>query len=244
MKISIITLFPNMIDCFMNESIVKRAQEKKIVEINIINLRDFAVDDYGSVDDRPYGGGPGMILRVDVLYKAIQKVKNQRVHLRQGYGAQEKVKEADQKSKIVLTSAQGKTYNQQKAREYAELNHLILIAGHYEGVDERILDYVDEEISLGDFIMTGGEIVSCAIADSVVRLLKGTLKKADASRIESFSLVEGNTLLEYPQYTRPEIFMGKRVPDILLSGNHEKINLWRQKKSLTGTKKKRPDLLR
>jgi tRNA (guanine37-N1)-methyltransferase len=223
MKISIITLFPKMISGFFEESIVKRAVEKKLVEIEIINLRDFAIDDYGTVDDRPYGGGAGMILRVDVIHKAISKIKNQ-------------------KSKIVLTSPKGKIFDQKKAQGYSQLDHLIIIAGHYEDVDVRILDYVDEEVSMGDFILTGGEIPASAIVDSIVRLIPGVLKKDKATINESFN-INDKKILEYPQYTRPEEFMGKKVPEVLLKGDHKKIEKWREEKAIEETKLKRPDLL-
>jgi len=228
MKISIITLFPNMVSGFFNESIVKRACKKKLVKINLINLRDFAINKYGQVDDRPYGGGAGMIIRVEPVYNAIQSLN---------------LKKKDKKSKIVLTSAKGKVFNQEKAKEYSKLENLVLIAGHYEGVDERVLKYVDEEISIGDFILTGGEIVASAITDSVVRLLKGVLKKEEAVKDESFSKRKGQKLLEYPQYTRPEEFKGHKVPEILLSGNHNKIDEWKMKKAYEETKTKRKDLL-
>lgn len=248
MKISIVTLFPKMIEGFFNESIVKRAQEKKLVEIETVDLRRFAKDKRGSVDDRPYGGGAGMVLRVepivDVL-KSTLKIPN---------------------SKIILTSAKGKQFDQTKAREYSKLDHLILISGHYEGVDERVLDYVDEEISLGDFVLTGGEVAVSAIVDCVVRLIPGVLKKEEAPEKESFFTVPIDeliklvgedkqllklkkrgkkkvTLLEYPHYTRPEEFMGKKVPEVLLSGNHQEIEKWRIKKAFEETLKKRQDLL-
>ena len=222
MKISIITLFPKMISGFFEESIVKRAMTKKLVEIEIINLRDFAIDDYGTVDDRPYGGGVGMILRVDVIHKAISKIKNR-------------------KSKIVLTSPKGKVFDQKKAQEYSKLDHLIIISGHYEDVDARVQDFVDEEISMGDFILTGGEIPASAIVDSVVRLIPGVLKKEQATISESFN-INGKKILEYPQYTRPEEFMGKKVPEVLLNGDHKKIEEWRTEKALEETEEKRPDL--
>jgi tRNA (guanine37-N1)-methyltransferase len=256
MKISVITLFPKMISGFFDESIIKRAQEKKLVEIELINLRDFAIDDYGTVDDRPYGGGAGMILKVDVIHKALTKVKSQK----------SKVKITSQKSKVILTSAKGITFNQQLAINYSQLNHLIIIAGHYEGVDERVLNYVDEEVSLGDFVMTGGEIAASAIVDSIIRLIPSVLKKDTATKIESYfdvsihriidiigkdkRLIELKNkgvktikLLEYPQYTRPEIFNNKKVPGILLSGDHKKIEDWQIKKAFEETLKKRPDLL-
>jgi tRNA (guanine37-N1)-methyltransferase len=257
MKISIITLFPKMIASFFEESIVKKAKEKGLVEIELINLRDFAVDSYGTVDDRPYGGGAGMVLRSDVLYKAIKQIKNKN----------EKRKMTMKNEKIVLTSPKGKVFNQEKAREYAKLNHLVIITGHYEGVDERVFNFVDEEVSLGDFVMTGGEITAAAITDAVCRLVPGVLKKEKATEIESFfevSLeklievvgedeilkklkekgVKKVKLLEYPQYTRPEDFLGFKVPKILLSGNHKEIEIWRLKKAYEETKKKRGDLLR
>lgn len=222
-KISIITLFPKMIKGFFEESIVKRAIDKKLVEIEYVNLRDFAVNNYGSVDDRPYGGGAGMLLRVEPIYNAIQKVKSKK-----------------SKVKVILTSAKGKLFDQKKAIKYSKLNHLIIIAGHYEGVDERVLEYIDEEISLGDFVMTGGEIAVAAIVDAVVRLVPHVLKKSEATKLESFS----NNLLEYPQYTRPESFKGKKVPKVLLSGNHKEIEEWRIKEAYKQTLKKRKDLLR
>ena len=234
MKISIITLFPKMIEGFLYESILKRAQEKKLVEIEIVNLRDFAIDDYGSVDDRPYGGGVGMVLRVDVIYKALSYVKT---------SSFAKASADKQMLKVILTSARGKTYNQQITQNYSKLEHIIIIAGHYEGVDERVLEYVDEEISVGDYVLTGGELPACIIADSVIRLIPGVLKKEEATQLESFSNIDGNTLLEYPQYTRPEEFMGEKIPGILLSGNHNEIEKWRITQSKKITKKRRPDLL-
>ena len=221
-----------MISGFFEESIVKRAVEKKLVEIEIINLRDFAIDDYGTVDDRPYGGGAGMILRVDVLHKAISKIKNQR----------SKIQIKDQKEKTILTSPKGKIFDQKKAQEYSKTDHLIIIAGHYEDVDARTLDFIDEEISMGDFVLTGGEIPASAIVDSVVRLIPGVLKKDQATKNESFNF-NNKKILEYPQYTRPEEFMGKKVPEILLKGDHKRIEVWRTEKSLEETRKKRPDLL-
>ena len=229
MKITILTLFPKMISGFFEESIIKRAQDKKLVEIEIINLRDFAIDNYGTVDDRPYGGGAGMILRIEPLFKAIQFVKSKQI-------PNSKIQ------KVVLTSAKGKQFNQEKAINYSKLDNLIIIAGHYEGVDERVLNYVDEEVSLGDFIMTGGEIPASAIVDSVVRLIPGVLKKNEAVKNESFN-IDGKKLLEYPQYTRPEIFDNKKVPSILLSGDHKKIKDWQIKKAYEETIRKRKDLL-
>ena len=237
MKISIITLFPKMISGFFDESIVKRAQDKKLVEIEIINLRDFAIDDYGTVDDRPYGGGAGMILRIEPIYKATQSAISNFKFL-----ISNKISNSKIKTKIILTSPKGKAFDQKKAQEFSQLDHLVIIAGHYEDVDARVLDYVDEEVSMGDFILTGGEIPATAIVDSIVRLIPGVLKKDQAAKNESFNLND-QKLLEYPQYTRPEEFMGKKVPEILLKGDHKKIEKWQMEKALEETRKKRSDLL-
>ena len=235
MKIFIITLFPKMIEGFFNESIIKRAVEKKLVEIELINLRDFAIDDYGTVDDRPYGGGAGMILRVDVIYKSISKITNDKLQITK--------KTLNSKSqKIILTSPKGKLFDQKKAEEYSKLDNLVIIAGHYEDVDARVSDFVDEEVSMGDFVLTGGEIPAAAIVDSVVRLIPGVLKKDDATKNESFN-INGKKILEYPQYTRPEEFMGKKVPEVLLSGDPKKINKWQEEQAIIETRKKRPNLL-
>ena len=251
MKIIVITLFPQMVWGFLQESILKRAQRKGAVEIEVVNLRDFALNAYGTVDDRPYGGGAGMVMRVDVLAQAIVNVKTQ---------------SASRRTKIILTSAKGKTFTQAKAQDLAKLDHLIIIAGHYEGVDARVMKYVDEEISIGDFVLTGGEIPAAFIIDSIVRLLPGVLKKAEATQEESFYKVSvdelisvvGKTeilsklqkhsikvvqLLEYPHFTRPEEFEGIKVPKELLSGDHEKIRTYRLKKAYEETVQKRPDLL-
>ena len=205
MKISIITLFPKMIDGFFKESIVKRAMEKKLVE------------------------------RVEPIYKALSKIFNFQFSI-----FNKKIK--NPKSKILLTSAKGKQFNQKKAQEYSKFDQLIIIAGHYEGVDERVLDFIDEEVSMGDFILTGGEIPAAAIVDSVVRLIPGVLKKEQATLQETFS-IKGENLLEYPQYTRPEIFNKLKVPKVLTGGNHQEIEKWRLEMAKKETKKKRPDLL-
>ena len=204
MKIDILTLFPNMFDGFLNESIIKRAREKGLVEINIINIRDFTPYKNGQVDDYGYGGGAGMVLMCEPVYNAINSVK-------------------DNNSKIILTSPRGKTFNQQKAIELKNESHLIIICGHYEGFDERILNFVDEEISIGDFVLTGGEIPSMAMVDSITRLIDGVISKES---LDSESFDDG--LLDYPVYTKPREFMGLEVPEVLLSGNHKKINEYRQ----------------
>lgn len=202
-------------------SILKKAQQRDILSIEYINIRDFATDNYKSVDDHPYGGGVGMVLRVDVIDRAIQKSKIK-----------------SQKSKVILLDPQGTPYTQKKARALSKLDHLILVCGHYEGVDERIRGLVDEEISIGDYVLTGGEIPAMAVVDSVVRLIPDVLRE-DATLHESFE----RPVLEYPQYTRPETYKGKRVPGILLSGNHKTIATWRREQSLKRTKERRPDLL-
>lgn len=226
MKITIITLFPEVFSPFLNFSILKRAQEKKLVEFELVNLREFGEGKYKTVDDRPFGGGVGMILKADVLAESIKKIAS---HLSSG------------KSKIILTSASGIPYKQEKAKELSQINHLVIVCGHYEGVDQRFVDkYVDEEVSMGDYVLTGGEIPAMIIVDSVTRLIPGVLEKDEAYLKESFE----NNLLEHPQYTRPQNFEGLEVPKILLSGNHQQIEEWRKQKSLERTRNKRPDLLK
>lgn len=225
MKISIITLFPEMFIPVLNSSILGRAQKKGLVEFELINLRDFGNGRHQIVDGRPYGGGAGMVLRADILAKAVQSVKSK-----------------GKSEKIILTSASGKPYKQKMALEFSGLDHLIIVCGHYEGVDQRFIDkYVDEEISIGDYVLTGGEIPTMAIVDSVTRLIPGVLEKKEATEKESFSDPE---LLEHPQYTRPEEFEGLKVPEVLTSGNHQEIDKWRVEKSLEITKKVRPELLK
>lgn len=236
MKIDILTLFPKMFAGPFAESIVKRGQEKGLVEIKIHNLRNWAIDKRGTVDDKPYGGGTGMILMVKPIFEALESLKVKR-------------------QKVILLSPRGKVWQQKKAQEYSKLERLILICGHYEGVDERLKKFIDEEISIGDYILTGGEIPAMAVVDSIVRLIPGVLEKPEATKDESFSnsqfaclparqTIRNSQLLEYPQYTHPENFQGLKVPKILLSGNHQKIAEWRRKKALEITKKNRPDLLK
>jgi len=222
MKITILTLFPEMFLGPFSESIIKRAVEKKLVEIELVNIRDFGLGRHKTVDDTPYGGGKGMIIRVDVLSSAIEKVKQKN----------------EKKSKVVLMSPHGKTFNQTQALKLSKLKHLILVCGHYEGVDARVDKFIDEKISIGDFIVTGGEIPAMLIVDSIVRLTKGVLKEGVTSS-ESFS-----KLLEYSQYTKPSVFKNLKVPQVLLSGNHKKIEEYRKKESQDLTEKLRPDLIR
>ena len=214
MKITILTLFPEMFVGPFNYSIIKRAQQNNLVDIEIVNIRDFGLGRHSVVDDRPYGGGKGMLLRVDVLERAINEIKEKN----NSYGTQ----------RIVLMDPDGSTFNQSKAKYYSNINHLILICGHYEGVDERIKAFIDEEISIGDFITTGGEIPAIIITDAVIRLVKDVLKDGVTDE-ESFSLMNNDEIkLEQPQYTRPEVFKEMHVPSILLSGNHKNIQNWKK----------------
>lgn len=205
MVYDIVSLFPEMFSGVFDQSIIKRAQNKGLVNINLHNLRDYAVDDRGTVDDRPYGGGVGMVLMVEPIFKALQKIKS---------------------SRVVLLDPRGTRFTQAKAKEFAQLDQLTLICGRYEGVDERVREHLaNESISIGDYVLTGGEIPTMVLVDAVTRLIPGVLEKVDATKFESFS--EGNNL-EHPQYTRPEEFNGWKVPDVLLSGNHGKIEEWRK----------------
>ncbi len=230
MKITILTLFPQMFEGIFSESIIKHAISKGVVEIDVVNFRDFAEDKHQVVDDTPYGGGAGMVLKVDVMDKAIiqSKVVSQK---------------SSGKERTILMTPQGKPFDQDKAHELAKLDNIVLVCGHYEGFDERIREHlVDEEISLGDFVLSGGEIPAMAIADAVVRLIPGALGKDKSAEDETFS-IDGKRLLEYPQYTRPVEYKGWKVPDVLLSGNHAEIDKWRKEQAIERTKKKRPELL-
>ena len=220
MRFDVLTLFPEMY-APLKESIIKRAQENGKIEINIVNIRDFSKDKHQKVDDTPYGGGAGMIIRPDVVYDAYKSLKND-------------------DAKVIYLSPQGKTLNQQKVIELSKEENLILLCGHYEGIDQRVLDeIVDEEISIGDYILTGGELPSMVLIDAISRNVDGVLNN-ESIEDESFN----NNLLEYPQYTRPEIFLDKKVPEVLISGHHENIHKWREEKKIEITKKKRPDLLK
>ncbi|PIV00196.1 tRNA (guanosine(37)-N1)-methyltransferase TrmD [Candidatus Shapirobacteria bacterium CG03_land_8_20_14_0_80_39_12] len=238
MEIDILTLFPAMFKGPFDESILRRAQDKSLVQITIYNLRRWTDDKRGTVDDRPYGGGVGMVMMAAPIVKAIEEVKRQKL----------KGKSASQNLKVILLSPRGKVWKQEMALEYSKFDHLILICGHYEGVDERVREFIDEEISIGDYVLTGGEIPSMAIVDSIVRLIPGVLEKPDATNFESFSKSlnpsQSKSLLEYPQYTHPEDFRGLKVPSVLLSGDHGEIEKWRNEKALEITKKNRPDLIK
>jgi len=214
LKIDVLTLFPEMFTGPFSASIIKRAQSKGLLEINVHNLRNWGEGKRSDVDDRPYGGGVGMVLRVDILDRALHDLKS-------------KIK--NEKSKVILLDATGERYTQQKARELSKADHLILIAGHYEGVDHRVHEeLVDEVISIGDYVLTGGEIPSMVLTDSIIRLIPGVLGKDESSVDESH---KEPGYLEYPQYTRPEKYKKWNVPKVLLSGNHKEIEKWRKEKS-------------
>jgi len=222
MRFDVLTLFPEMF-VPVKSSILGRAERNNLIEINLINFREFSTDPKRHVDDCPYGGGAGMVIKPEPVYDAYRFIIDQ----------------LEYKPKLIYLSPQGKTLNQEMARKLAKEEHLILLCGHYEGIDQRVLDeIVDEEISVGDYVLTGGELPAMILIDAISRNVNGVLD--DESLVdESFN----NHLLEYPQYTRPEIFMGKRVPEVLLSGHHANIEKWRREKSLEITKMKRPDLL-
>jgi len=229
MRIDIITLFPELFEGLKTHSIVGRAIGNGKIELATHNLRDWAGDKYKSVDDHPYGGGPGMVLRFDVLFNALRDVKSIL-----------KSQISNSQIKTILLTPQGQVYKQKMAQDLAKETNLILICGHYEGFDHRVHEHlVDEIISIGDYILTGGEIPAMVVIDAVVRLLPGVLEKEEATSLESFS----EKLLEYPQYTRPEEYKGWKVPKVLLSGNHKEIEKWRKEMALEKTKKVRPDLL-
>lgn len=237
MKITILTLFPEMFSGPFDHSIIKNAKKKDLVEINFVDIRKFGTGKHKMVDDTEYGGGVGMVMKVDVLHKAIEHAKSL------AFNPAGRASKKTLRQKVILLSATGKTYDQKKARDFSKLDHLILICGHYEGVDERVKKYIDEEISIGDFILTGGEIPAMLIVDSVTRLISGVLPEG-ATVDESFSEIDKQTLLEYPHYTKPRLYDENPVPDILLSGNHPEIKKWRKNEAQKRTKTLRPDLLK
>ena len=220
MEFNILTLFPEMFGA-LKYSIIGKAIEKGIIKLNIINIRDFSKDKHKKVDDTPYGGGAGMVIRPDVVYDAYKSLKKDNI-------------------KTIYLSPQGKTLTQEMVKELSQQKELILLCGHYEGIDERVIEEINpEEISIGDYVLTGGEIPAMVLIDSISRNVKGVIKE-ESIKEESFS----KGLLEYPQYTRPEIFLNRKVPDILLTGHHEKIEQWRKQKSFEITKRKRQDLIK
>jgi len=223
MKFKIITTQPEIYNSFLQTGLTARGIDKKIIEIEIHNLHDYAFDAHRSIDDTPYGGGAGMVLKVDVMDNAISQIKKQ-----------------DTKNKIqtILLTPQGKKFTQTDAKRFAKLDELVLIAGRFEGYDERIRDLVDEEISLGDFVLTSGDLPAMVLIDATSRMVPEFIKKQESTQEESFE----NNLLEYPQYTRPETFQDKKIPEILLSGNHAQIAKWRHEEALKRTNIRRPDL--
>jgi tRNA (guanine37-N1)-methyltransferase len=236
-KINIITLFPEMFQGPFDYSIIKRAQEKKLVEIKIHQLRNWAEDKRGTVDNHPFGGGTGMVLMIKPIKKALDDIKKQN-NLSN-----------NSKTKVILTDPRGKVFNQSMAKQLSKLEQITFICGHYEAIDERVKEnLIDEAISIGDYVLTGGELPVMVIIDAITRLIPGVLKKEDATQFESFSTKlksqESKKLLEYPQYTQPADFEGYKVPEVLISGDHQKIKKWQEEKSLAITKKNRPDLLK
>lgn len=218
MKINFLTIFPKYYDAFKSESIVAKAIQKKIIDINVIDFREFTLHKQKKVDDEIYGGGSGMLLMIEPIDRALASIK--------------------EKTKIILLTPQGKPFNQKLANELAKEDSITLIAGRYEGFDERILNLVDEEISIGDYVLTGGELPSMIVADAIIRLVPNVIKKESFTN-DSFQ----KNLLDYPQYTRPANYKGMKVPEVLLNGNHKEIEKWREDMAIKNTKKKRPDLL-
>lgn len=222
----VITTQPTIYDSFLKTGLIARAQDRNIIKIKIINLYDFGLGIHRSIDDTPYGGGPGMMLRVDVINSALNSIKR---------------KTEDGRRKAILLTPQGKKFDQKMAKKLAREKKLILIAGRFEGYDERIRDLVDEEISIGDYVLTSGDLPAMVLIDAISRQIPGFIEKKESLTEESFGKLK--IALEYPQYTRPKEFYGKKVPKILLSGNHQEIIKWRKKKALVKTKKRRPDLI-
>ncbi len=228
MRIDVLTIFPKMFEPVLGESIIKRAIKKGLVGVNLVDLRKFSKDKHRKVDDKPFGGGPGMVMRAEPFFEAMDWLR-----------AKSKEQRA-KKTRVILLSPKGKIFTQRLAMKLSRYEHLILLCGHYEGIDERVRRHlIDKEISIGDFVLTGGELAAMIIIDTTVRLLPGVLGNKDSSCDESFS----KGLLEYPQYTRPADYKGMKVPEILLSGDHNKIKEWRKRESLKLTMGKRPDLI-
>src|SRR3989344_5957425 len=232
MRFIILSLFPEAFESYLNVSLIQRALSKNLIQIELKNLRDWGEGVHKSVDQRPYGGGVGMVLRVDIIAKALSAIG--------GSASGGKVKKGKKNQAIILLTPQGKKFDQKLALKLSNLKTLVLICGRYEGFDERVRSLVDMEISIGDFILTGGEIPALAILDTVARLVPGVVGKEESFVHESFS----ENMLEYPQYTRPEVFNKQRVPKVLLTGHHANIQQWRMQEALKRTKKRRPDLLK
>jgi tRNA (guanine37-N1)-methyltransferase len=220
MKIDFVTLFPEMFEPVLGASILGRAREKGLLEWSCVNPRDFSEDKHRKVDDRPFGGGPGMVMMAEPLARAVESVKTK-------------------DARVIFLTPQGEILTDRKASELSKTKHLVFVCGHYEGVDERVVPLFDEELSIGDYVLTGGELAAMVVADAAVRKMPGVLKKEDAAESESFA----SGLLDFPQYTRPRVWRGSEVPEILFSGDHEKIAEWRHQAARAATKRKRPDLL-
>jgi tRNA (guanine37-N1)-methyltransferase len=222
-RVDIITIFPGMFTGPLTESLLGKARDKGLVDLRVHDLRDFSTDKHHTVDDRPFGGGAGMVLQAEPVYRALKKIQARRKG----------------KPHVIFLSPQGRRLNQKVAQGLSEKSWLVLICGHYEGIDERLMRWVDEEISIGDYVLTGGELPAMVLADVVLRLVPGVVKESESIQNDSFQ----NNRLDYPHYTRPAVWRGQKVPDILLSGNHEKIRAWRQAQAHHSTLKKRPDLV-
>jgi tRNA (guanine37-N1)-methyltransferase len=220
MRIDFVTLFPSMFEPVLGASMMGRARGKGLLEVGFVNPRDFAAGKHRKVDDRPFGGGPGMVFMPEPLYAAVKSVKTP-------------------KSRVVFLSPQGRRFDQKTAARLAKEERLVLVCGHYEGIDERLMGVFDEEVSIGDYVLTGGELPAMVVADALVRLLPGVLKDENATQAESFT----RPLLDYPQYTRPRLWRGKKTPEVLFSGDHKKIADWRLRAAKLATRRKRPDLL-
>ncbi|MFC1501056.1 tRNA (guanosine(37)-N1)-methyltransferase TrmD [Elusimicrobiota bacterium] len=231
MRIDILSLFPDMFKGPLTESLLKRAREKKILKINIVDIRSFTKDKNHTADDRPFGGGAGMVMKPEPIYDALRSV-----------GVKTKVSKSARKKGpiVVFLSPQGKALSQKVVTGLSKNKHIVLICGHYEGIDERVMDLVDVEISIGDYVLTGGELPAMVLVDSIARFLPGVVKERASVEKDSFY----NGLLDYPHYTRPANFKGKEVPNVLLSGNHAEIENWRKEQSIKKTQEKRPDLLK
>ncbi len=222
MKIAIVTLFPNMFEPILGSSMMWKAQKEDFVEFEVVDLRKYGLGPRNQVDDTPYGGGAGMVLKPEPVYEAVDALKSKMPN-----------------AKVIMTTPRGVAFNQTSAKKLSKLDNIIILCGHYEGFDERIMELVDAEISVGDYVLTGGELPAMTITDAIVRLIPGVLGGSQSQHDESFS----QGLLEYPQYTRPEEYRGIKVPEVLLSGNHSKIHIWRKSEAVKKTRKNRPDLL-
>ncbi|MDR1195658.1 MAG: tRNA (guanosine(37)-N1)-methyltransferase TrmD [Endomicrobium sp.] len=232
MKIDVLTIFPAMFEGPLTESIIKKARQKEILKINTIDIRSFSKDKHKKVDDKPFGGSAGMVMKAEPVYEAIKSAGVKKRN--------KEYKNPHSKPYVIYMSPQGRTLNGDIAKTLSKFEHLVILCGHYEGIDERIMNFVDDEISIGDYVLTGGELPAMVLIDCVARMIPGVVKEEDSVKNDSFYY----NLLDYPHYTRPAVFKGIKVPDVLLSGDHKKIEEWRKKESAERTKKRRPDLLK